>query len=114
MNKQTDDREATPIADTVRQSELIAALEAEEQTLLLKLSECRKNITTAKLDWIKSTYGVAVDSVVQDSKGNIYKVTSIDTCWNKRPWLQGLLKKKDGTFGTGIRNIYSDWKLLSF
>ena len=113
MSLQTDDKEAAKIDDTVRQSELIAALEAEEQTLLLKLSECRKNITTAKLDWIKSTYEVAVDSVVQDSKGNIYKVTSIDTRWKERPWLQGHLKKKDGAFGTGIRNIYSDWTLLS-
>lgn len=103
----------TEIQSSIPKSELIAALEAEEQMLLLKLSECRKNITTAKLDWIKSTYGVAVDSVVQDSNGNIYKVTSIDTRWKDRPWLQGHLKKKDGAFGTGIRNIYSDWTLLS-
>lgn len=114
MSPQTDDKEAAKIDDTVRQPELIAALEAEEQTLLLKLSECRKNITIAKLDWVKSMYGVAVGSVVQDSKGNIYKVTSIDTRWKGRPWLQGHLKKKDGAlFGIGVRNVHSDWTLLS-
>ena len=99
--------------NAVSNSELIEPLETEEQTLLMKLSACRKNIATARLEWFKTEYGIVIGSIVQDSKGNIYKVTSIDTCWNKRPWLQGLLKKKDGAFGTGIRNIYSDWTLLS-
>lgn len=31
---------------------------------------------------------------------------------DERPWLQGYLRKKDGTFGTQLRRIYSEWEAM--
>jgi hypothetical protein len=37
-----------------------------------------------------------------------YKVTEIDVEYG---WVSGVVRRKDGSFGTGKRNLYNQWSL---
>lgn len=57
-------------------------------------------------------YGVRPGDIVVSHKGKEYKVTKVDTMFDDglKPFVAGIPRKKDGTFGTAHRNLYSDWK----
>jgi hypothetical protein len=76
-----------------------------------ELSSVRRKIRVEKLRIVEETYGIRVGSVVV-VKGADYRVTKVDVRWGRdKPWLEGNPRKKDGTFGSRKRNLYSDWEL---
>jgi hypothetical protein len=93
-------------------SELLKELNKKQNELEEKLVSVRKEIHEEKLRISENRFGVRVGSIVSNNKGVEFLVTQVDTRWSGKPWLKGNQKKKDGTFGTASRNIYSDWTLL--
>lgn len=92
---------------------MLKQLEQQEKELLAQLDTVREAITKEKLRISEQEFGVRVGSIVKDRKGVEHKVTLVNAKYSGRPWLEGNPKKKDGTFGTARRNIYSDWTLVS-
>lgn len=95
-----------------RQEGRLEALVGREAELETELSKVRAAINAEKLQLIELEHGVRVGSTVVDKKGVEYLVTRVDACWSP-PWLEGNPRRKDGSFGTASRNLYSDWKLLT-
>lgn len=93
-------------------SKLLKELNKNQNELEEKLGVVRKKIHEEKLRISEEHFGVRVGSIVSNSKGVEFLVTTVDTRLSGKPWLKGNQKKKDGTFGNAIRNIYSDWTLL--
>jgi len=89
-------------------SERLRDLEALHVALQEKLSRTKQSITAEKLRLVREILGLEIGSIVLDTKGKYYRVCEIDTHWDK-PWLCGNPLKKDGTYGTAVRNLYSDW-----
>ena len=52
--------------------------------------------------------GVYVGDIVQKG-GKLYRVTDVNTHWEGKPWLKGSPQRKDGSYGTAERNLFSDW-----
>lgn len=92
---------------------MLKELEQQEKQLLESLNDVREAITKEKLRLAEKDFGVRVGSIVKDRKGVEHKVTCVNVKYSGTPWLEGNPKKKDGTFGTAHRNIYSDWTLVS-
>lgn len=95
--------------------EELKELEIREVELLSELSTVRKAITEARLDAIQVAFGVKVGSIVVDESGKEHNVVAVETrhfvgC---KPWVSGNPKKKDGTFGTTVRNLYTRWEVVT-
>jgi len=59
---------------------------------------------------------IAVGDVVMTVKYGPMFVTKIETnLWRDRdqPWIKGVVRKKDGTWGTQERRVFSDWRPLA-
>jgi len=93
-------------------SELLKELDAKARDLRDQLSVVNKAIHDEKMRVVTEASGVTVGSVVV-YQGKDHKVTKVDVRWgyNEKPWLEGNPRRKDGTFGTAHRNLYSDWEL---
>lgn len=63
----------------------------------------------------ESRAGVKPGDIVRHSAGlypgMVFKVTEVRV-WESgtTAWVRGAMKKKDGTWGTGIKNLYSHWE----
>lgn len=81
-------------ADLKTHKEIVGALVAERRQR--KLDRC----------------GVKVGDIVRSKRrvGGIFRVVGIDAEWQSRAWVTGNPQRKDGTFGTSIRNLFSDWE----
>ena len=91
--------------------EQIAAEEARLEAAENEVRSCKRRLRVLKLDLAKRDFGVEVGSVVLH-KGKEHKVTKVETCWDRKPWLAGNPKRKDGTFGTAWRNLFEDWEAV--
>lgn len=89
----------------------LAELERERELLELRLNELNQQIRSAKLAEVQLAYGVCIGCIVKNSVGVEHKVTEIKTWMDGKPWVSGNPRKKDGTFGTAHRNLYSDWEV---
>ncbi len=73
-----------------------------------------KEMETLRVALVKENFGIAPGVIVKTRKGE-FRVVDIDfRCWwgpDEKPWATGNPKRKNGTFGTAIRNLYSDWEL---
>lgn len=86
----------------------IKALQARENALRVQLSEVCDLLEKAKLEACPVKVG---DIVIHERSGLPHRVTEVDVRWGSRdPWLYGNPKKKDGTWGTARRALYSYWK----
>jgi hypothetical protein len=84
----------------------------QEKRLSCELKKVRQEIRYARLEEAMSIYGVAVGSIVKNRDGKKHRVTAVDTRWiGSKPWLEGNPMRKDGTFGTAKRMLYSEWEL---
>ena len=92
---------------------MLKKLELQEKELCERLSVVRDAINKEKLRLAEQEFGVKVGSIVKDSKGIEHQVTLVVATYSGKPWLEGNPKKKDGTFGTARRNIFSGWTLVS-
>jgi hypothetical protein len=73
-------------------------------------------------DYAKVRWGVEPGVVVtrlSSIRGEPIRVVSIDVpcCFSKytfqnRPWVTGNPKKKDGTWGKAVRNVFGDWEVV--
>ena len=93
----------------------LESLEQKRGELKKELSKLNSEIKKERLRIIKEIHGVSIDSIVK-SRDKEYKVTYIDTGWwtirGSKPWLRGVIKRKDGTWGTRIFHLYSDWTVI--
>lgn len=92
---------------------MLNELEQKEKELLAQLHAVRESIKKERLMIAEQEHGVKAGSIVKDRKGVEYKVTLVNTRFSGKPWLTGTPKKKDGTFGVAVRNIYGEWELVS-
>ena len=92
----------------------IKELEEKADSLNNQLREVHKEIKKLKQEIIAKKHGVSVGSIVSRS-GHEFKVTSVMTeffsCDNK-PWLRGVMRKKNGEFSTQERSLYNEWELV--
>ena len=92
---------------------MLKELEAQEKALQEQLRNIRQEIETVKLQEVEAEFGVKVGSIVL-YKGVEHKVVAVSPMsWGGSPWLSGNPKKKDGSFGTAARNLYSNWTLVA-
>lgn len=87
----------------------IKALEKARIPLEEQLSKLRQEARTLKLRLAELEFGVRVGAIVL-FRGVRHQITAIDVKWGDKPWLRGNPMKKDGTFGTAERHLYSNWE----
>lgn len=56
-------------------------------------------------------FGVKVGSIVIKD-GVKHRVTHVKPSWCDKPWVRGNPMKKDGTYGTADRSLYTYWELV--
>lgn len=87
---------------------------AQEKALVEQLSNVRAEIKEKKLARAEADSGVRAGCIVC-YRGVEHRVIEVDTHWRERdkPWVTGTPKRKDGTFGTAVRNLYAEWELVA-
>ena len=112
-DSKTVENEAGCRPETKRQRHLrerVHQLKSRLGDLSHQTAETERDLTRTLVE----ASGVAVGDIVV-YRGKRHRVTSVDPqSWNKpgdKPWLSGNPEKADGTFGTAIRNLYSEWTL---
>lgn len=88
-------------------------IKSKLQSLEAQTSDLIAQRRVLRLRSIELTHGVKAGLIVV-SKGTEYEVTRVDTEHSfgfGKPWVSGNPKRKDGTWGTAHRNLYSDWTL---
>ena len=90
----------------------IEQLKAEEEKAVEALRDIRALVREEELDICFKTHGLRIGTIVKDNKGKEYKVTQLESLnWGK-PWVNGNLKKKDGTWGKNNNHIYGEWTVI--
>lgn len=102
---------------TTSNDEHLVYLNQKRASAELHLTEINKEIRETQIAITFERYGVKVGSIVastaKNTRGAHYKVTEIKTSWRDKPWLEGNPKKKDGTFSTAMRHLYTEWELVT-
>lgn len=91
---------------------MLEELRKKQTELRRQLSEVTGQIREEKLRMVEAQYGVKIGSIVVNNKGIEHRVVNIETGVGKRPWLEGVPRKKNLEFGTARRNLYSEWTLV--
>jgi hypothetical protein len=63
-----------------------------------------------------SATGIAIGDVVKGTDrhaGDEFKVTFVDVRFEGKPWLRGVKKRADGSWGIGVRHLYENWELVT-
>lgn len=99
------------------QKQLKDALNAIKQridSLQRQLSHEESRANEVRRELAKVVFGIA-PGVVVVHRGKRYWVDHLQFLdWvddNHRPWVVGCPARKDGTFGTAKRNLFSDWEV---
>jgi len=102
---------------------IIKELETENDGIDKKIAEYNSAIRALKdrrrmneIKLAKELFNVEYRSVVVDAHEEEYLVESIDRLTKiggmyQKPWLTGRKKKKDGSWGERVFNIYGKWEL---
>ena len=104
--------------------EILNKLVSERQVAERAMREAKRKIWDHQIQMIQEKLGVAVGTVVL-YKGREFKVTSVNSKFGggteheitsdipsfHKPWLNGVPRKKDGTWSAREQCLYSDWKL---
>lgn len=78
----------------------------------------RESLNAIRCEYAALVFGLSVGAIIMDEKGKKHRVTSWGAAddnykrWGRRPWVYANPQKKDGTYGTKVRNLYSDWTLV--
>lgn len=90
---------------------MLEELIRQESALKSQLVDVRRRIHDEQLRQAKETFGVEIGSVVIGKDGGKeYRVVEIQLAgYRDRPWVSANPRRKDGTFGTAVRNLYDDW-----
>lgn len=86
---------------------------AEIETLKARVKKLKAELTAASEELLNAEIaatGMNVGDIVI-WKGKEAKVTKIDP-WlsSSKPWLKGLVKTKDGSWGKAERSLYGEWE----
>lgn len=103
-----------------RDPEAILALikESEEiiRTTQAHLTNVKKTLHEQELAYAKAKFGVEPGVVVMGTGGRMpgeHRVASIEPrnySKDRKPWLMGNPKKKDGTFGKSVVHLFEYWE----
>lgn len=84
----------------------IPALQEKVERLRHDLKQAEVELRDAQADATGFKHGDIVNY-----RGTEHRITRIDGSWGKdKPWLHGNPKKKDGTWGTRVVHMYSDYE----
>lgn len=91
-------------------------LEQQIDAMREAMSELETRIEAERVRIATETFGVRVGSIVR-YKGRDFKVQEVEPCFlgdpsKSKPWVTGNPRKKDGSFGSQSRHLYSDWELV--
>lgn len=89
----------------------MARLEERRSALSKEIVAVDGTIRSLRLDQIDLLYGLHIGSIVV-REGKQYLVCGITNETWRRPWVVGHPMKKDGTFGSARRNLFSDWEVV--
>lgn len=89
----------------------IKDLERKVQSLRSQLADAEKKLNDAKLEVV----GVRVGDIVKSTgtyhqAGKLFRVCEIDMVDSGKPWVSGNPQRKNGTYGTAKRGLYSYWE----
>ena len=83
----------------------IEIVEAELADVKSRMRELWQELHELRMD----KAGVHVGDVVRTKKGEA-RVTSVDTQWTGQPWIKGVLRRKDGSWGSREQHFFSHWE----
>lgn len=89
--------------------------EIERLSKIIEKTESELRTTKGRLFDLKcEAAGIHIGDVAQSTKDPklVVRVTKIDFVLDK-PFVGGVLRKKDGTFGKTKRNLLDDWKVVT-
>jgi hypothetical protein len=81
-----------------------------EEELVRELNGVRDSIRVEQELFAYEKYGVRRGSLVS-IVNKVYRVSRVDVRFTGKPWVYGVQRKKDGTWGTGERCLYERWTL---
>lgn len=88
--------------------ERLAELDRRE----LELREALRAVIDERRQVICDAAGISIGSIVKSASGEQYRVAEIKIWRSGKPSVAGNPKRKDGTFGTAIRNLYDNWEVV--
>lgn len=105
-------RPAVPSTDLLGDLEAkLCAHQKREVALREQMGIERQKILSTQREIAKVKHGIEIGSVVK-YRGVLHRVTSVTEGYGK-PWAEGNPMRKDGSYGTARRNLFSDWELVS-
>lgn len=94
-------------------SSRLSRLKRELERLKGEVERVKGEIQREEEHLVRVRFGVVKGTIVVDGRGCKYRVVGIELGWRDTPWLSGNPQKKDGSFGTAVRHLYTDWKLAN-
>ena len=89
----------------------LKALEAEYESLQPQLQMLSIGIHELRCDIVKEKYHFDIGTIVI-CDGKVFQVAKIYRIWNDgKPWLQGRILKKDGTWGKALIHLWCEWEV---
>ncbi len=85
-------------------SQAITELEATIARLQNELRLAHQALEAALL----AECDIKIGDIVTGKDGKKFRVAEIDPKWSP-PWLKGNPQRADGSFGTGVRNLFDSW-----
>ena len=92
---------------------MIQELLHSRSEILEELRILDERIREEKLRLSEEVHGVKIGSIVE-YKGKKHRVTKINVSYavnGAKPWVEGNPMRRDGTYGSGRRCLYSEWTL---
>lgn len=78
----------------------------------IRLGEYEQELSDYWLSDIKENFGIYIGKIVM-YKGKRAKIIKINaTSYSKKPWVNGNIEKKDGTFSARDSHLYDDWEVI--
>lgn len=91
----------------------IPELKADVERAKTVLETAERHLTWA----LQAATGITVDDIVKGTKrfaGQEFKVTFIDVRFGGgRPWLRGVKRRANGSWGVGERYLFNDWEQIT-
>lgn len=88
-------------------SDQIAALESKVKSLRTELRDCENLLRDAQV----SASGLSIGDIVRLKRTEKrFRISRIEPQLYGKIWLMGNPERRDGTFGTAERHLFSDWE----
>lgn len=78
----------------------------------LESSVAHSQVIRLKREFAFENFNIRAGSIVKYN-GDVFRVSRVDIAWHpRRPWAQGLKKKKDGSYSERAQHIYDKWEVV--